>query len=59
MSATDEPGVCPKCKQTMLIYKDAERSDDNLFYPWRCANCKAKGKEWYSLSFIEHEIEEK
>ena len=56
------PGKCPNCGEENLRYNRKTVSDGNCVgYKWVCTNinCKAKGTEWYSLEFIEHEVKEK
>jgi hypothetical protein len=53
-----EQGNCPKCNGTDLDYTILEINDNMLHYPWTCNDCGTKGKEWYSLEFIGHNIYE-
>lgn len=51
-----EEGKCPVCGRYNLNYDSLEIQDNSVYYPWECPDCKAKGKEWYNLSFSEQEV---
>jgi hypothetical protein len=49
-----EPGQCPICGEFNLEYGCFEMDNDSMgYYPWECNDCHTKGKEWYSLEYIE------
>ena len=50
----NEAGVCPICGKIDLEYGSTNIDGDQLAYEWTCLDCKATGKEWYSLQFVEH-----
>lgn len=55
----EEAGVCPICGGE-LDYEDDIHTDDGGFYPWKCINCKATGKEGYDKVFDQHyDVEDK
>jgi len=54
-------GSCPFCQSLNVKYSDAELDGEQVSFPFTCEGCGKKGKEWYSLSYIESliEVEEK
>ncbi len=58
MNHVDNAGRCPKCGEANLNYGVVEPEDNMIYYPWACGSCGAIGKEWYSIEFIEHTIDE-
>ena len=54
---SNKQGTCPFCGSDNLDYQPVEMQDDGMmFYPWTCQNCKAQGEEWYSLTFVGHNV---
>lgn len=51
-------GICPVCGSEELSYGSIDASYNNVSYPWTCENCGSKGKEYYSLTFEEHVVDE-
>ena len=59
-------GVCPYCGNKLLI-GDYETLNIvgtepeplcNAFAKFRCSTCGNSGKEWFSITYIYHEIED-
>ena len=50
-----EQGKCPKCGGT-LDYDESFPENEDYCYEWSCPKCNISGKEWYSMTFIEHTI---
>jgi len=53
-----EQGVCPKCGSEDLDYGVMELMEESIFYPYTCNKCGFRGKEWYSVTFSEHQNED-
>ena len=49
-----EAGKCPKCGKENLSYGAAILDGEYLYFPTSCDTCDWKGKEWYSLKFVEY-----
>ena len=52
----NKSGYCPKCQSMNLDYQPIEFCDDAGYYPYECRDCGLRGEEWYSLSFIGHNV---
>jgi len=48
-------GKCAKCGGENLDYHSMELRDNDVYYPYTCADCGHDGKEWYHLEYIESE----
>ena len=46
-----EEGRCPKCRSEDIDYGDMTRDGERIYYPFTCANCGFRGKEWYYVEF--------
>ena len=48
-----EQGKCPKCGSVGLDYgeRGSGMRDETVFYPFTCADCGFKGREYYHLEF--------
>lgn len=46
-------GKCGKCNSFNLNYGKIEIEGSQVYYPYNCIDCKAEGKEWYLLKYIE------
>lgn len=53
---SNEMGTCPICNGNDLDYGCVEFTNNMIYYPWTCNNCKAEGEEWYNLDFVGHNI---
>jgi len=49
----DESGICPVCGKESLSYGVFELVDGGGYYPCACDSCEWKGKEWYTMHFVE------
>lgn len=58
MNYNKEAGICPVCGSEELSYGSIDVAYNNVSYPWTCENCGSKGKEYYSLTFEEHVVDE-
>lgn len=52
-------GICPACGNECLNYGTIEIEGDSVYYPFTCEKCKAQGREWYNLTYIETELTSK
>lgn len=50
----EEVGRCPRCGGTNLNYGVIGVDGEQIYYPWTCEECGAKGKEWHMLTFSGH-----
>lgn len=57
MSANYSMGVCPKCHSLNLTFGTKFIEECNIFYPFTCDNCGAKGQEVYDIIFSHSECE--
>jgi len=48
----EEIGVCPVCGSEDLHYEALELDNDSVYYPFTCADCEARGEEWYELTYL-------
>ncbi len=51
---TNIQGECPKCGSDNLEYGCSKPYDNQIAYPYTCADCDFEGSERYCLSFIGH-----
>ena len=49
----EETEECPICNSNDIDYGVCVPKGEQLFYPWKCNECGASGKEWYLVEFIE------
>lgn len=56
---SNENGRCPICNGYNLNYEQMEPEGDMICYPWVCEDCSTRGKEWYLLNFIGHNVLDK
>lgn len=47
-------GICPVCGKETLEYEEFQIDDWGGYYPWKCGNCGATGRESYSFEFSGH-----
>lgn len=45
----DGVGCCPFCGSENLEYGEVEFECDSLYYPFKCRDCGAEGREWHSV----------
>ena len=51
-------GKCPKCNSNDLSYdtiSDISRSDEVIYYPFKCDSCGFEGREYYDIKFSGYE----
>ena len=52
MIKTNNQDRCPRCKSDNLKYSDLIcDSDFDYYFEFECLDCRATGKEWYSLEY--------
>lgn len=51
-------GCCPKCDSSDLDYKAIEVEENYHYYPFKCNDCKAWGKEYYTHEYSDSELDE-
>ena len=57
MATNYSMGVCPKCHSLNLTFGKRKIDDNNIFYPFTCDDCGAKGQEVYDILFSYSETE--
>jgi hypothetical protein len=50
-------GFCPCCDSDDIEYDDTVYSGDNIGYIGVCSACQAVFTEWYSMEYVETELE--
>ena len=53
----EEEGVCPKCGGIQLDYGAMDYNGESIYYPYSCPECGIEGKEWFSMTFVQHTID--
>lgn len=53
---SNRAGVCPYCNSTNIKYRPLILEGDHIYYPATCDKCGRYFEEWYSLSFVGHNV---
>lgn len=58
-TCSNQSGVCPICGCEVLDYGAIQLEGEQAYFKWQCSQCKTEGEEWYSMSFIGHNVYDK
>jgi len=51
---SNQQGSCPLCDKAALDFGMIGVDDGGVYYPWKCIECEASGKEFYHIEFSSH-----